>query len=145
VHALRMLDLADGRQLRYVPYAGHQGPNTPNNVYMFQTPEDLRIMHTGDQSTAYYPIDWGWIDRVHEHHVVDVLIANCWSDDLRRVVRGVLPKLVVTGHETEMTHPPSNREAYWRSFQIFRGMPWPPSITMVWGERYDYLPEGGTE
>lgn len=107
------------------------------------------MLHTGDQS---YEPDLGWLDRIGDHHKVDVLLANCWTqhqveelpaknwrNDLTRIIRGVRPRLTITGHEVEMSHGPDHREAYWRSFQILRDLVDPPSLVMGWGEGFHYL------
>jgi len=125
------VSVANCKEIDMIVYPGHQAPEAINNVYLFRTAEGRTIMHTGDQSWAD---DFAWIDRVGDQHEVDVLITNCWTDDPHRVVWGIRPKIVITGHETEMAHEPSHREAYWRSFQIFRGWPEPIVHVLCWGE-----------
>ena len=123
-----------------VAYPGHQGAEIPNNVYLVRTGESPTILHTGDQSGD---LDWEWIDGIGDCHHVDVLIANCWTTDMARLIRGVRPGLVITGHETEMSHGPDHREAYWRSFELFRGRHDPPSLVLCWGEGVSYPGEIG--
>ena len=112
-------------------YPGHQNADVPNNVYLIRTPEGFTVMHTGDQSED---LDWHWIDGVGLHQRVDLLLPNCWSNDLARLVAGVRPRWTIFGHEVEMAHAPSNRESYWRSFQLFRGMAEPRNLVLGWGE-----------
>lgn len=125
------------RPLRYVPYPGHQGRDTPCAVNLAFLP-GASIMHSGDLSGG---IDWHWLDRIHERHAVDALLINCWTTNMPRVIAGVRPRIAVTGHETEMAHGPNHREAYWRSFQIFRGRSEPPTYTLCWGESATVPPQ----
>ena len=129
------LELGRGVRIEFIAYAGHQGPDAINNVYLVQTAEGLSFMHTGDQACE---ADWIWLDRVARQHRVDVLMVNCWTDNLTRMIRGVKPKLVLTGHENEMGHAPDHREAFWRSYQCFRGLETQPHCVMCWGEGISY-------
>lgn len=120
-----------GHAVQITVYPGHQNAETPNNVYLIRTPEGFTVMHTGDQSED---LDWHWIDGVGFHQRVDLLLPNCWSKDMARLVAGVRPRRTVFGHEVEMAHAPSNRESYWRSFQLFRGLAGPRNLVLGWGE-----------
>ena len=120
-----------GHTVQITVYPGHQNAETPNNVYLIRTPEGFTVMHTGDQSED---LDWHWIDGVRLHQRVDLLLPNCWSNDMARLVAGVRPRWTIFGHEVEMAHAPSNRESYWRSFQLFRGMAEPRNLVLGWGE-----------
>lgn len=135
LHWLRPLRLAGGKEIECAIYPGHQGGDLLNNLYLFRTEEGLVVLHTGDQS---YEPDLGWIVHIGDHHPVDALLANCWTYDMLRMVRGVRPRLTLTGHEVELSHGPDHREAYWRSFQIFRDVADPPSLVMGWGEGVHY-------
>lgn len=55
----------------------------------------------GDQSNED---DFQWIDEVGIHHVVDVLMPNCWTTDIAGVAKGFNPAIIITGHENEMGH-----------------------------------------
>lgn len=114
-----------------IAYPGHQGPVAINNCYLIRSSEGLAFLHTGDQSGDD---DWPWIDRVGDRHKVDVLLVNCFTSSFDRVIRGVRPSLVVTGHENEMAHFPDHRETFWRSFQQFRGIESQPMAILCWGE-----------
>ena len=140
LHRHNDLSAGKAREIEYIAYPGHQGAEIPNNMYLFQTRQGATILHTGDQSGD---LDWEWIDAIGDYHRVDVLIANCWTTDMARLVRGVRPGLVVTGHETEMSHGPDHREAYWRSFELFRGKLDPPSLVLCWGEGASYTEGNG--
>ena len=128
---LSPVTLRGGRKVEATIFPGHQG-DTVNNVYLFRTAEGLTFMHTGDQCSD---VDMAWTDRVGDQIQVDVLMVNCWAWDLPRLTDGVRPRLVFTGHETEMSHEPDHREAYWRSFQLFRDREWACCPhTLCWGE-----------
>lgn len=134
VHRLALGDSA----INYRVFPGHQGSEMLNNVYVVGLPNGVHVMQTGDQSNME---DFAvWIDRVHEHVEVDVLLPNCWSTDLRRLIRGVSPRLVITGHENEMSHPVDHREAFSKTYAHIVAEP-TPVLVMAWGERYHYEPD----
>ena len=136
------------RQLRVVVYPGHQGPETDNNVCLVITPEQLSFCQTGDQWDGGH--DFDWIDQVGSHHRVDVLLPNCWTMDIVRVVKGFDPQLIITGHENEMGHTIDHREPYWLTYQRKVGSDRfggsrlvgydRPLLVMTWGESYHYRP-----
>jgi glyoxylase-like metal-dependent hydrolase (beta-lactamase superfamily II) len=106
------------RTLDVVAYPGHQG-DEENNVYGVYTPEALGVMHTGDQANDD---DFAWIDRIKEAPGwVGVLIANCWSFNIARVVGGVKPRLVLPGHHLEMDHESSWRQTYAQTYGRYDG------------------------
>jgi L-ascorbate metabolism protein UlaG (beta-lactamase superfamily) len=152
-HTLQTLSIQDGKaELRVVVYPGqqYQDGGVPNNVVLVFTPEGLSFAHNGDQINDPYPQyqeDYAWIDHVHEHHKVDVFMINCWGNDLFRDVRGFNPKLVLPGHENEMSHPVWDRVPYWGDSEYLR-LTYPelkaseyPVVVMTWGESYHYRPE----
>lgn len=120
-----------GAEINLLVYPGHQGADVANNVYLLRTPEGFTVMHTGDQSGE---LDWGWIDSVQQRTHVNLLLPNCWTTDMTRLVRGVQPDWVIFGHEVEMSHTPDHRESYWRSFQLFRDLAKPRNLVLGWGE-----------
>jgi L-ascorbate metabolism protein UlaG (beta-lactamase superfamily) len=130
--------LQGGRlSLKIVVYPGHQG-TVINNVYLVATPEGLTVLHTGDQSGSEEPGgDFDWIANIGYSHQVDILLPNCWTDDIDRVVRGVNPRLVITGHENEMGHTVDHREDYTQTYNRLFGTRY-PFIVMTWGESYHY-------
>jgi L-ascorbate metabolism protein UlaG (beta-lactamase superfamily) len=141
------------RQLELVVYPGQQyqdgGP--PNNVVLVRTPEGMSFAHNGDQINDPYPAyqeDYKWIDHVHEHHRVDVLMTNCWLNDIYRFTRGFDPKLVLPGHENELGHPVWDRVPYWGDAEFLK-LTYAellasdyPVVVMTWGESYHYVPAG---
>ena len=120
-----------GHAIHVAVYPGHQGESVANNVYLLRTPEGFTLMHTGDQSGD---LDWAWLDTIGLHHQVDLLLPNCWTTDMERLVAGVRPQWTVFGHEVEMAHSPDHRESYWRSFQLFRDLAEPQNLVLGWGE-----------
>jgi len=151
-HALQSLPIQKGaRELKLVVYPGQQYQNggPPNNVVLVFTPEGLSFAHNGDQINDPYPAyqeDYKWIDHVHEHHKVDVLMTNCWTDDIERFTRGFDPRLVLPGHENELGHPVWDRVPYWGDAEYLK-LSYPkllaskyPVVVMTWGECYHYRP-----
>jgi hypothetical protein len=122
--------------LRYVAYPGHQGKAPINNNHLVITPENFAVMQTGDQSSDDNDwSDFAWINNVGFQHTVDVLLPNCWTTDIKRMARGVNPKLILTGHENEMGHTVDHREDYTQTYNHLFGSPY-PFIVMSWGEGY---------
>ncbi len=123
-------------KLRYVAYPGHQGKGPLNNNHLVITPEKFVVMQTGDQSSDNGDwSDFDWISKVGFQHRVDVLLPNCWTTDIQRMIRGVNPKLVLTGHENEMAHTVDHREDFTQTYNHLFGSPY-PFIVMSWGEGY---------
>lgn len=121
--------------LKVINYPGHQGDRVPNNVPLVITPEGLSFLHTGDQSNRN---DFAWIDAVADHHRVDVLLPNCWTTDLPRMMAGVRPAVVIPGHENELGHTVDHREPYWLN-DVRVGNEKARTVYMVCGEYFDYV------
>lgn len=152
-HALQRLPIQKGtRELRVIVYPGqqYQRRGTPNNVVLVFTPEGMSFAHNGDQINDPYPEyqeDYKWIDKVREYHRVDVLMTNCWLNDIYRFTRGFNPRLVIPGHENELGHPMFDRVPYWRDEEHLQ-LTYPrllasdyPVLVMTWGESYHYRPQ----
>ncbi|MFC1739064.1 MBL fold metallo-hydrolase [Planctomycetota bacterium] len=134
-HTFQGLSLRDDQhELRVVIYPGHQGEMN-NNVSLILTPEGMSFCHTGDQSNSS---DFSWIDEVAQHHKIDVLMPNCWTTDISRMVRGFEPELVITGHENEMGHTIDHREPYWLTYDRTQNVNC-PLVLMTWGESFHYF------
>ncbi|MBT7098935.1 hypothetical protein HN937_16270, partial [Candidatus Poribacteria bacterium] len=111
------------------------------------TPEGMGFMQTGDQSD---PRAFSWIDDVADNHRVDVLMPNCWTTDIVRVVDGTRPAVVITGHENEMGHTIDHREPYWLTYERQTGSDRfggssdvgydTPLVLMTWGESFHFEP-----
>lgn len=135
-HELRVRGGA--QMLRVMAYPGHQGPPVLNNISLVTTPEGFTTVQTGDQWQMDEPgDDFEWISSIGRDRDVDVLLPNCWTNHLDRMVRGVNPKLVITGHENEMGHVVPHREDYTQTYNRLFGIPY-PSIVMTWGESFLY-------
>ncbi|MBM3288979.1 MAG: MBL fold metallo-hydrolase [Candidatus Hydrogenedentes bacterium] len=138
-------------QLQVVVYPGHQYQNggPENNVTLVISPEGHSFAHNGDQINDPYPQyqeDFKWIDTVKDRHRVDVLMTNCWSNDLLRIVRGFDPQLVVPGHENELGHQMNDRVPFWGDAQFLQlnlseVKAQYPTLTMTWGETYRFTPK----
>lgn len=126
-----------GGKLRYVAYPGHQGPPVNNNNFLVISPEGFTALHTGDQSS--FEADYEWMAQIGNQHNVDVLFPNCWTDGLQRMIRGVNPRYVITGHENEMAHTVDHREDYTQTYNHMFGSPY-PFLLMGWGEGYSIAP-----
>jgi L-ascorbate metabolism protein UlaG (beta-lactamase superfamily) len=125
------------RVLKVVAYPGHQG-DLINNVHLVTTPEGFTVVHTGDQSGPQGPgSDFDWIAHIGSNHHVDLLLPNCWTDNIGRMARGVNPELIITGHENEMGHTVDHREDYTQTYNHLFGVRY-PFIVMGWGESYRY-------
>ena len=86
--------------------------------------------------------DFDWFANVVRSHRVDVFLPNCWTKGLDRLVRGVNPALVITGHENEMAHTVDHREDYTQTYTRLHGVPW-PFVLMTWGESFHYQRSAG--
>ncbi|MEA2062244.1 MAG: hypothetical protein U9P14_00975 [Gemmatimonadota bacterium] len=121
--------------IKFIAFDGHQGMDIPNNVYLV-TADGFSVMQTGDQSNRE---DFDrWIDGLGEKHHVDVLLPNCWTTDLPRMIREVNPRVVITGHENELGHTVDHRESFTKTYRHLRQVEH-PYIVMGWGERFSLL------
>ncbi|MBT5708770.1 MBL fold metallo-hydrolase [bacterium] len=134
-HKQQALAIQGGKgSLKVAVYPGHQGSDIENNVPVVTTPEGLSFVQTGDQSNRD---DFVWIDEIHKHFEIDVLMPNCWSTDITRLADGFRPKLIIPGHENEMGHTIDHREPFWLTYNRLFDSPY-PLMVMAWGERYHY-------
>jgi L-ascorbate metabolism protein UlaG (beta-lactamase superfamily) len=137
------VNLSGGRQLKVVMYPGYQ-KDVPDSVPIIFTPEGISFSHTGDlYQGGSTPINmWTWIDVVKSHWTVDILMINNFATDFQRVVRGFNPKVVIPGHENEISaHAVSDRKPWYLDYSRIDGLA-NPSVVMTWGESYFY--PGGT-
>lgn len=135
------------------PGQQYQDGGIPNNVVLVHTPEGIAVMHNGDQINDPYPEyqeDFKWSDRIHENHDVDVLMTNCWMNDILRFVEGVGPRLVLPGHENELGHVLWDRVPYWGDADFLKlnyaellASEY-PVLVMTWGESYHYRSPANT-
>jgi hypothetical protein len=128
-----------GKQvLEVVAYPGHQGATVLNNVHLVRSPEGFTAIQTGDQwNNDAAGTDFDWLSHVGRQHTVDVMFPNCWTRGIGRIVRGVNPRLVITGHENEMAHTVDHREDNTQTYTRLWGLPY-SSVLMTWGESYGY-------
>lgn len=125
--------LDKGQKLGIKVFPGHQGP-VPNNIYAITTPENLTLMHTGDQANKK---DLAWIKNIKEEVCIDVLLLHCWMPNMEETIAGVNPRLIITGHENELGHTIDHREPYWLTFNKLKNVT-VPYVIMAWGEYYHY-------
>ena len=134
-------------QLDVVVYPGHQMSSHENNVSLIISPEGISFAHMGDQiNEGDFMIDYAWIDKVSDHHEVDILLPPCWTNEIYRIVKGFNPKLVIPGHENELGHSIDDRVPFWGDSEYLE-LTYPelkasdyPLVFMTWGESYHYRP-----
>ncbi|MHA7111668.1 MBL fold metallo-hydrolase [Sunxiuqinia elliptica] len=144
-HKSQKVLVKDGKvELQVVTYPGHQWSDVINNVSLVTTPEGLSFMHAGDQ---WNYDDFEWIDEVHKHFKVDVLIPNTWTADLARMAQGINPTIIISGHENELGHGLQHREPYFKTYLRKKGPSVLPEndkgyshplVMMTWGEAFHY-------
>lgn len=120
--------------ISYHAFPGHQSPGIINNCYLIGS-SGIYTLQTGDQDTMEdYTI---WLDGFGKKYEVDILLPNCWTPDIVRMIGEVDPELVLTGHENELGHVVYKRESYGKSYRHLEGLAYPYCI-MTWGESYLY-------
>lgn len=107
-------------------YPGYQG-DVMNNVYIFQIPGNIKVMHTGDQD-----FDKELVSTLKDEKI-DILLTQCWLMPIEEFVHGINPSLVIAGHHNEVSHTIDHRESYWLTFRRFANLN-TPYIVMSWGE-----------
>lgn len=124
-------------ELEVLVYPGCQS-ETPNNVTLIVSPENISFCHTGDQ---WNEEDYSWIDEVSRDRRIDVLMPASWIWDMARVARGIDPEIIIPGHENELGHIDLvHRIPYWMTYDQLSGSPC-PIVPMTWGESYHYIPK----
>ncbi|MCR4665605.1 MAG: MBL fold metallo-hydrolase [Paludibacteraceae bacterium] len=116
---------------------GHQG-DVYNNINVVEFHGEGTVAQTGDQWGTQ---DLEWIDHVHESYDIDILMPNCWINDMERHLRGFGAKMLITGHENELgEHSIDHREAYWITMKKMEQLAElnMPNVLMTWGEWYEY-------
>jgi L-ascorbate metabolism protein UlaG (beta-lactamase superfamily) len=147
-HTVQKLPIKNNTmQLEVVIYPGHQMAHHDNNTSMIISPEGITFAHMGDQiNEGDFMIDYDWIDKVKDHHKVDVLIPPCWTNEIYRIVKGFDPKYILPGHENELGHTIDDRVPFWDDSEYLEltypelkasNYPW---VLMTWGESFHYKP-----
>ncbi|MCK5700510.1 MAG: MBL fold metallo-hydrolase, partial [Cyclobacteriaceae bacterium] len=143
-HTIQKLPLkGKNLQLDVVVYPGHQMSSHENNVSLIISPEGISFAQMGDQiNEGDFMIDYEWIDKVSEHHNVDILLPPSWTNEIYRIVKGFNPKLVIPGHENELGHTVDDRVPFWDDSEYLE-LTYPelkaseyPLVIMTWGESY---------
>ena len=122
------------RYVKFFTFPGHQG-ELINNVYAVELPVKKQVMHTGDQSSGN---DIEWLKNISEQIRIDILIPNCWTNDLAGLTGGLAPSAVILGHENEMGHTVDHRESFEQSYQLLEKIS-SGKIILNWGEKYIYF------
>jgi len=121
--------------IKFEVFPGHQ-ENIPNNVYLV-TADSVNVMHTGDQYSRSDLEDW--IKDFSQSWHVDILLPNCWTLDIGRMVSEIAPRVVITGHENELGHTVDHRESFAKTYLQLVGLR-APYVVMSWGEMYQWNP-----
>ncbi len=137
--------LKSGKSLDYTVFPGHQLKPVDVNVVLVRTPEGISVAHLGDQiNEGDFMEDFEWIDNVAKTNKVDIMIPNCWTNDIVRIARGFNPRVIMPGHELELGHSVHDKVPFWGDNE-FQGSGYPelkksnyPVIVLVWGESYHY-------
>ena len=133
VDVVHNLTVQGGRQsLKVVAFPGHQGATVLNNIHLVTSPEGFTVVQTGDQWNEDKPgTDFAWISQIGQRHKVDVLMPNCGTRGIERIVQGINPKVVITGHENEMGHTVDHREDFTQTYTRLWDAP-QPTVLMTW-------------
>jgi|GEM_PF-4237047 L-ascorbate metabolism protein UlaG (beta-lactamase superfamily) len=113
--AIQPRTLSNGIQYRALP--GHQG-KTRNSVFVV-TLDGITVMQTGDNTDATIATHFPALGRV------DILIVACWARMLQTAkwleahcrADGKAPQFLISAHENEVGHPPTNRESFQETYQ----------------------------
>lgn len=133
----RNLTLRNGQLLKVQALPGHQD-HLQNNIYVVTFPGGRTVAQCGDQWNRE---DLPWLKSVKErlNKPLDILIIDCWALEMKSVIEGFSPRLVISGHENEMGHTIDHREAFWLTQYKLDSMSLPiPSVILCWGEGYRY-------
>ncbi|MFC1726873.1 hypothetical protein ACFL4T_14720 [candidate division KSB1 bacterium] len=122
------------RFIKFYTFPGHQG-ELSNNIYAVKLPVNKYVMHTGDQASGS---DKEWIEKIKEQITIDILIPNCWTNDLSGMVNSLDPSVVILGHENEMGHTVDHRESFEKSYKLLEEIN-TSKIILNWAERYIYF------
>ena len=138
-------DLTIGKlEVKVLP--GHQD-DLINNIHVVRFPEGYTVAQLGDQ---YGKDDLSWLKDINKqlqfkkngkkYRKLDVLIIDCWINDMNEHIEDFDPNIIVTGHENELGHTIDHREAFWLTYYKMEEVVKPkvPYIIMSWGEWYSY-------
>jgi hypothetical protein len=112
--------------------------DTPNNIYLIETADGLKIMHTGDDNEMEHTTI-EWFGKFKPPLDIDVLLPNCWCPNLALMLRYVKPKIMVSGHEHELSHAVSGRRSYYFVYSVLSTVK-VPFLVPAWGEKMVFEP-----
>ena len=115
---------------------GHNG-NTRNNIYIINFPGRGIVAHTGAQDSE---TDLAWIAQLHDKYNIDILLTQSSNLNLGDMLKGFMPRLVITAHENDLERSIDRRDSYWAAQKRLDGLDATsiPSVIMTWGEAYRY-------
>jgi len=120
------------KNIRITVFPSFQGMD-PNNAYLVETTDGVRIMHIGDEGEKN-ATGKEWYARFKEPLHVDLLIPNCWSPNIDDLLRFVAPSAILPSHEFEITHFPSSRATYDAIYSKYSKLNIPFFVSF-WGEK----------
>jgi len=141
---VQRLELRNGKKLEVIVCPGHQMKDVDVNVVLVTTQEGITAAHLGDQiNEGEFMIDFAWIDKVSTIRKVDIMMPNCWTNDIDRIAKGFNPAVILPGHELELGHSIWDRVPFWgdneylgtKFIELRRKY---PVVALVWGESYLY-------
>lgn len=133
------ISLWNAREVSFFALPGHQYStknkrSVTNNMYLVLDKSGKSILHTGDQ---YSSEDFKWIDSIKLKTDVDILLPNCWSLELPRLMKSFKPSIVIPGHENELGHTIDHREPYFLNKKRL-GKFNSNLVQLTWGEWFFY-------
>lgn len=125
----------NGVRLMATVVPGHQD-HLQNNIYIVTTPGGYTVCSSGDQWLKE-DLDM-MLNLKGKIPTVDIFMPICWAAKLPEFCESFGAKVVLTGHENELSHHSiDHREPYWLSYHKLESVPL-PNILMTWGESFLY-------
>lgn len=112
--------------------------DTPNNVYFIETADGLKIMHIGDDNEMEH-VTMEWFRKFKPPLDIDVLLPNSWCPNLAVLLKYVKPKVMISGHEHELSHTVSGRRSYNYVYSVLSTVK-VPFLVPAWGEKMVFIP-----
>jgi len=119
--------------VKITAFAGYQ-ILTPNNIYLIETPEGIRIMHLGDDNETV-KMGSEWFRKFNPPMEIDVLIPNSWCPNLAFLMQFVKPKIIISSHEHEISHRTEGRRSYDYVYKVLSTLNVPFTVP-AWGEKF---------
>jgi len=120
------------KDVKLTVFPAFQG-DTPNNIYLIETADGLKIMHIGDDNEMKH-VTVEWFRRFKPQLEIDVLLPNCWCPNLAVLLKYVKPKIMISGHEHELSHRVEGRRSYYYVYSVLSTVK-VPFLVPAWGEK----------